>query len=44
MQCGSEIINIKVKEKVMKFNFNDIDFCRLKPNFNELMKERDYAK
>ena len=44
MQCSSEIISIKVKEKVLKFNFNDIDFCRLKPNFNELMKERDYAK
>ena len=43
-QCSSEIISIKVKEKVLKFNFNDIDFCRLKPNFNELMKERDYAK
>ena len=43
-QCSSEIISIKVKEKVLEFNFNDIDFCRLKPNFNELMKERDYAK
>ena len=43
-QCSSEIISIRVKEKVLEFNFNDIDFCRLKPNFNELMKERDYAK
>ena len=29
---------------IYQFNFNDIDFCRLKPNFNELMKEKDYAK
>ena len=43
-QCSSEIISIKVKEKVLEFNFNEIDFCRLKPNFNELMKESDYAK
>ena len=44
MQCSSEIISIKVKDNVLEFNFKDIDFCRLKPNFNELMKERDYAK
>jgi hypothetical protein len=25
-------------------NFNDIDFCKLEPNFDKLMKEENYAK
>ncbi|NCW11418.1 MAG: BCR family protein, partial [Proteobacteria bacterium] len=27
-----------------KLNFNDIDFCKLEPNFDKLMKEENYAK
>ena len=36
--------NLNVNGKTIKFNFDDIDFCRLKPNFNEMMKEKSYAK
>jgi hypothetical protein len=28
----------------MKFKFSDIDLCKLKPNYNELMKEKNHAK
>ena len=31
-------------EEILEFNFDDIDFCKLKPNFNELMREKSYAK
>ena len=36
--------NLDVNGETIKFNFDDIDFCRLKPNFNEMMKEKSYAK
>ncbi len=35
---------LDVNGKTIKFNFDDTDFCRLKPNFNEIMKENSYAK
>ena len=36
--------SLKTKDKIIEFNFDDIDFCKLKPNFNELMREKSYAK
>ena len=44
LNCDLVKFSLKTKDKIMEFNFDDIDFCKLKPNFNELMKERDYAK
>jgi len=28
----------------MKFKFTDIDLCKLKPNYNDLIKEYNHAK
>ena len=28
----------------LKFKFSDIDFCKLKPNYNDLIKEYSHAK
>ena len=36
--------SLKTKDKIIEFNFDDIDYCKLKPNFNELMREKSYAK
>ena len=44
LDCDSENFTLKVKEKIIEFNFNNTDFCKLKPNFDELMKENNYAK
>jgi len=44
LDCDTENFTLKVKEKIIKFNFDNTDFCKLKPNFDELMKENNYAK
>tara|TARA_B100000927_G_C16428344_1_gene454451 strand:+ start:41 stop:523 length:483 start_codon:yes stop_codon:yes gene_type:complete len=44
LDCDSENFTLKVKEKIIEFNFDNTDFCKLKPNFDELMKENNYAK
>ena len=44
LECGLNIFSLRTKDKIVEFNFDDIDFCKLKPNFNELMKEKNYAK
>ena len=44
LECGLNIFSLRTKDKIIEFNFDDIDFCKLKPNFNELMKEKNYAK
>ena len=28
----------------LKFKFSDIDLCKLKPNYNDFMKEHSYGK
>ena len=45
-ECDSSCFSIKnINEpNVMKFKFKDIDLCKLKPNYNELIKEYNHAK
>ena len=38
------VINSKSDTNEMKFKFSDIDLCKLKPNYNNLIKEYSYAK
>ena len=44
LNCDFNKFSLKTKDKIIEFNFDDIDFCKLKPNFNELMREKSYAK
>ena len=44
LNCDLNKFSLKTKDKTIEFNFDDIDFCKLKPNFNELMREKSYAK
>ena len=44
LNCNLDKFSLKTKDKIIEFNFDDIDFCKLKPNFNELMREKSYAK
>jgi len=44
LDCDTENFTLKVKDKIIEFNFDNTDFCKLKPNFDELMKENNYAK
>ena len=44
LDCDYAKFSLKTKDKIIEFNFDDIDFCKLKPNFNELMREKSYAK
>ena len=44
LNCDLIKFSLKTKDKIIEFNFDDIDFCKLKPNFNELMREKSYAK
>tara|TARA_X000000950_G_C13779672_1_gene604562 strand:+ start:38 stop:520 length:483 start_codon:yes stop_codon:yes gene_type:complete len=43
-KCKENMFSIVVEKKVMNFNFNDVDLCKLKPNFKKLIKENNYAK
>ena len=43
-KCKEDMFSIVVEKKVMNFNFNDVDLCKLKPNFKKLIKENNYAK
>ena len=44
LNCDLDKFSLKTKDKIIEFNFDDIDFCKLKPNFNEIMREKSYAK
>ena len=44
LKCDFDKFSLKTKDKIIEFNFDDIDFCKLKPNFNEIMREKSYAK
>jgi len=44
VDCNKEYFLIESLNLEYKLNFNDIDFCRLEPNFDKLMKEENYAK
>ena len=44
IECDEIHFSVDVKKDLMKFKFSDIDLCKLKPNYNELMKEKNHAK
>ena len=44
VDCNTDSFLIESSELEYKLNFNDIDFCRLEPDFDKLMKEDSYAK
>ena len=44
VDCNKEYFLIESLNLEYKLNFNDIDFCKLEPNFDKLMKEENYAK
>ena len=44
LKCKEGMFSIVVENKVMNFNFNDIDLCKLKPNYKKLIKDNNYAK
>ena len=45
-ECDNSYFSIKNtnEQNVMKFKFTDIDLCKLKPNYNDLIKEYNHAK
>mgnify|MGYP006259258635 FL=1 len=44
--CNDVTFTIKdIKEpNILKFKFADLDLCKLKPNYNNLIKEHSHAK
>ena len=44
VDCNTEYFLIESLNLEYKLNFNDIDLCKLEPNFDKLMKEENYAK
>ena len=44
VDCNKEYFLIESLNLEYKLNFNDIDFCKLEPNFDKLIKEENYAK
>ena len=42
--CNDEYFLIESNKFEYNLDFNDIDICRLSPDFEKLMKEEDYAK
>ena len=44
VDCNKKHFLIESENLEYKLDFNDIDFCKLEPNFDKLMKEENYAK
>ena len=46
-ECDEDYFYVKQNNKdknIIKFKFNDLDLCKLKPNYNKLIKEYSNAK
>ena len=43
-ECNEDFFIIETAKLEYKLDFNDMDICRLDPNFEKLMKENDYGK
>ena len=46
-ECDENYFYVKQSNKdknIIKFKFNDLDLCKLKPNYNKLIKEYSNAK
>ena len=46
IKCDDSYFSISNKNMAseLKFKFSDVDFCKLKPNYNDLIKEYSHAK
>tara|TARA_B100001057_G_C22060644_1_gene648207 strand:- start:12 stop:494 length:483 start_codon:yes stop_codon:yes gene_type:complete len=44
IECENASIYLQFKEEKIKLNFNNLDVCKLKTDFNELIKENTHAK
>jgi ribosome maturation factor RimP len=44
VDCNKDYFLIESDKLEYKFDFADIDTCRLNPNFEKIMKENDYGK
>ena len=46
-ECDENYFYVKQNNKdknIIKFKFNELDLCKLKPNYNKLIKEYSHAK
>jgi hypothetical protein len=41
---SNDILSIKNKKRDYELDFNDLDLCKLNPNYSKLIKEINYAK
>ena len=44
VDCNKDFFLIESLKLEYKLNFDDLDLCRLEPDFDKLMKEDSYAK
>ena len=44
IKIKNDTLSIKNKKKDYELDFNDLDLCKLNPNYSKLMKETNYAK
>ncbi|MDG1248006.1 MAG: BCR family protein [SAR86 cluster bacterium] len=43
-ECKDQLITIETSDLEYKLEFGDMDFCKLEPNFEKIMKESEHAK
>ena len=44
IKIKNDTLSIKNKKKDYELDFNDLDLCKLNPNYSKLIKETNYAK
>ena len=44
INMSNDILSIKNKKRDYELDFNDLDLCKLNPNYSKLIKEMNYAK
>tara|TARA_E500000081_G_scaffold5119_1_gene5774 strand:- start:317 stop:832 length:516 start_codon:yes stop_codon:yes gene_type:complete len=44
INMSNDILSIKNKKRDYELDFNDLDLCKLNPNYSKLIKEINYAK
>ena len=43
-ECKDDFLKIETSNLEYKLEFNEIEFCKLEPNFEKIMKESEHAK
>ncbi len=43
-ECKDDFLSIETSNLEYKLEFNDMEFCKLEPNFEKIMKESEHAK